>query len=71
MIFSKKLVKVDYPDLFLEGKKLAKVDKHKQLGVTFNSKMTFDDHIQENCTKAMKRITALKRIQTNYHATAD
>ena len=39
------------------------MDKHKQLGVTFNSKMTFDDHIQDNCKKAMNRITALKRLQ--------
>ena len=62
LIFTKKLVQQVYPDLYLDGKKLTRVNKHKQLGVTFNSKMMFDDHIRENCKKAMNRITALKRL---------
>jgi len=63
IVFSKKLIKPDYPDLYLNGEKLQQVNTHKQLGVTFNSKMTFDDHIRENCKKAMNRITAIKRLQ--------
>ena len=62
IIFSKKRMKIAHPPLYLGNQLLDEVSKHKQLGVTFNEKMTFDDHINENCSKAMKRITVLKRI---------
>ena len=62
IIFSKKLIMQNYPDLYLGGEKIKKVSTHKQLGVVFNNKMTFDDHIKENCSKAMKRVTVLKRL---------
>ena len=61
IIFSKKKNKQNYPDLFLGGLKLKKVDEIKQLGVTFAQDMSFDVHIKNNCTKAMNRLTALKR----------
>ena len=64
IIFSKKIIKQNYPDLYLSNEKLKQVSTHKQLGVTFNSKMTFDDHVRENCKKAMNRITAMKRINS-------
>jgi hypothetical protein len=63
IVFSKKLVKPAYPDLYLDGKKLTIAKQHKQLGITLNARMTFDDHIRENCKKAMNRITALKRLR--------
>jgi hypothetical protein len=47
IIFSKKLIKQDHPDLYLGGAKLKQVNVHKQLGIVFNEKMTFDDHIRE------------------------
>jgi hypothetical protein len=62
IVFSKKLVRQNHPDLYLGGEKLKQVQKHKQLGVVLNEKMTFDNHITENCTKAMKRVTVLKRL---------
>ena len=63
IVFSKKLIKEQYPSLYLGTEKVQEVIKHKQLGVTFNNQMNFKDQIQDCCTKAMKRITALKRIQ--------
>jgi hypothetical protein len=63
VIFSKKLIKPQYPDLFLENEKINLKNEHKQLGVLFNSKMTFDNHIDQQCKKAMTRVTALKRIK--------
>ena len=68
--FSKKLIRQNYPDLFLGGEKLKQVSTHKQLGVIFNDKMTFDNHIRENCTKAMKRVTILKRLNTSLPRTS-
>ena len=62
IIFSKKLILPNYPDLYLGGEQIKKVSTHKQLGIVFNNKMTFDDHIKENCSKAMKRVTVLKRL---------
>ena len=62
IIFSKKLQKVQYPDLYIAGEKIKRVDKHKQLGIVFTDKMTFEAHIEENCKKAMNRLTALKRL---------
>jgi hypothetical protein len=64
IIFSKKVQQVQYPDLFIGGEKLNRVKQHKQLGVIFTEKMTFEIHIQENYKKAMNRLTALKRIGT-------
>ena len=62
IVFTKKLVKVEYPDLFIGGEKLKRVQTHKQLGILFTERMTFEEHIDENCSKAMKRLTALKKI---------
>ena len=62
MIFSKKTPPPQYSSLYLNGKKLVAVTSHKQLGLIFNSNMTWDDHIQDRCNKAMMRVTLLKRI---------
>jgi len=62
MVFSKKLHKIQYDPLFLDGKVLGRVQSHCQLGIIFNDKMTWEDHVREKCTVAMKRVTLLKRL---------
>jgi len=62
MIISKKLLPQNYDPLFLDGKQLERAQSHTQLGITFNAKMTWDDHIRNKCTVASKRITVLKRL---------
>ena len=62
-MFSKKLYRQAHPDLYLGDVKLTESSKHKQLGVVFNNNITFDDHIDQQCKKAMSWLTALKRIQ--------
>ena len=62
IIFSKKLQTLNYTDLYINNEKLQKVRQHKQLGIIFNDRMTWEHHINENCKKAMNRLTALKRI---------
>lgn len=43
---------------------MKQVKKHKQLGVVFNDKMTFTDHIEEVVDKASKRLATLKRLSS-------
>ena len=62
IVFTKKLAAVNYPSLFLGQEKLNEVKSHKQLGVTFTKYMKFDEHIDNICSKAMQRLTALKKI---------
>ena len=62
LIFSKKLVLPQYDPLILDNKVLERVQTHSQLGMIFNEKMTWDDHIREKCNSALKRVTLLKRL---------
>ena len=49
----------------LDGSKIDKNDTEKLLGVKFDKKLTFDDHISDICKKASRKISALARI-TSY-----
>ena len=62
IVFSKKLNDVDYPDLFINDRKIKRVSHLKQLGINLNKSLTWELHIKENCKKAMNRLTALKKI---------
>jgi hypothetical protein len=64
IVFSKKIHSPNYPDLYIGGEILQRVKQHKQLGIIFNETMTWEHHINENCRKAMNRLTTLKRIGT-------
>jgi len=63
IVFSKKLIRPNYPALYLDNIALKETSTHKQLGVIFNNRITFEDHIDAQCKKAMTRLTALKRVQ--------
>ena len=69
LIFSKRTSIPIYPDLYLDGKKLSKVNAHCHLGLTLSDNMCWDKHIREKCTKALKRVTLLKRIGLKVPAT--
>ena len=62
IIFSKKLQSPDYPHLYIGGEILQRVKQHKQLGDTFNESVTLDDHVNENCKKAMNRLVMLQKL---------
>ncbi len=62
MIFSKKHNKLNYNDLHLGNKIIEQVENHKQLGITLNNSMTWENHINDICKKAGKRIDLLKRL---------
>ena len=62
IVFSKKPKPPNYPDLFINNTQLQQVSEHTQLGITFNTRVTWDNHIDKNCKKAMNRLTALKKL---------
>ena len=53
----------------VDGFKIDKSDTEKLLGVKFDKKLTFDDHISDICKKTGKKICALARV-TPYMGTA-
>ena len=62
IIFSKKIKVQAYPNLYLGEKKLQNVDILTQLGITFNSRMTWKNHTNVIQYKALKVLANLKRI---------
>jgi len=63
MVVSKKLNRVQYPDLFFNGTVLERNYVHKHLGLTINKKFDWNDHIQCAIVKAKKRIHCLNNIK--------
>ena len=55
----------DRVSMNLDGSKIDKSDTEKLLGVKFDKKLTFDDHISDICKKASRKISTLARI-TSY-----
>jgi hypothetical protein len=50
------------PSLYLNGVQIVEVLTHKHLGLTFNSNLTWSDHITQLVSKASKCVGLLKRI---------
>ena len=46
----------------IDGFKIHKSDTEKLLGVKFDKKLTFNDHISGICKKAGRKISALARV---------
>ena len=52
----------DRVSINVDGFKIDKSDTEKLLGVKFDKKLTFDDHISDICKKAGRKIYALARV---------
>ena len=52
----------DRVSINVDGFKIDKSDTEKLLGVKFDKKLTFDDHISDICKKAGRKISALVRV---------
>ena len=46
----------------MNGERLEQVKSQKLLGVTTDDKLSFDDHVEELCTKLSQRVDVLKKI---------
>ena len=64
LIFSHKKTKPIHPPLFFNGVIVKPVDKHKHLGLTFDSKLTFTYHINEKIAIAKKGIGIIKYLSS-------
>ena len=62
IIFSKKHSNIGYPRLNLGNKELEKVKTLTHLGITFNSRMTWDSHIRNVIDRSLISLTHLKHI---------
>ncbi len=62
VLFSLKTSKPNHPDLFFNNNKVSKVNEHKHLGLTLDSKLLFVKHINEKIKLARKGIGVIKRV---------
>ena len=62
VLFSCKKVSPDHPDLIFNGTPVTRVDEHKHLGLTLQSNLSFDSHLNEKMIKAKKSIGILKHL---------
>ena len=63
MIFSYKNKQPNYPALYLGNQPISLVKKHTHLGITFDPKMTWKEHISNVSKKANQRLSNIKRIR--------
>jgi len=63
MILSLKRKIPNYPPLIFNNTTLEKVESHTHLGMTFNTMMTWHDHINRIIKKAHRTLNVIKRIQ--------
>ena len=59
---TRKLKPFPKPILYLDGVQIVEVQTHKHLGLTFNTNLTWSDHITQLVSKASKCVGLLKRI---------
>ena len=52
----------DRVSMIVDGFKIDKSDTEKLLGVKFDRKVTFDNHISDICKKEVRKISALAKV---------
>ena len=52
----------DRVSMNVDGLKIAKSDTEKLLGVKYDKKLAFDDHISDICKQSVRKISALARV---------
>ena len=62
LIFSRKKIKADHPDISFNNAPVMKVDEHKQLGIILDSTLSFSAHIKSAISKSRKGIGLLKYL---------
>ena len=62
MLFSCKKVSPDHPDLMFNGIPVTRVNEHKHLGLTLQSKLSIEKHQNEKMIIAKKNIGILKHL---------
>ena len=64
ILFSQKKIKVTHRPLFFNGTIVDKVNEHKHLGLTLDSKLTFSKNINDKINKSRKLLGVLKFLSS-------
>ena len=62
VLFSRKRVRPNHPQLTFHGTLVAKINDQKHLGLTLDSKLSFEKHVNEKIVKAKKNIGVIKHL---------
>ena len=62
LIFFRKRVQLDHPEIYFNDIQVSSVDEHKNLGLIRNKKLTYSFHIKELLGKANKGIGMIKLL---------
>ena len=62
LIFSHKIKPHVHPPLFFNGNVVTKVESHKHLGLTLDTKLSFKSHVNEKIIKTKKIIGMIKHL---------
>lgn len=65
MLFTRKIKNVFEPDLYINDKNIRYVKEFKYLGMTFDSKLSWNAHIKDVTSRAEKAINVLKMVSSN------
>ena len=63
VLFSRKRVQVNHPDLYFNGSVVQKTTTQKHLGVFLDAKLTFKDHLNHIFDKTTNRIGMLRKLR--------
>ena len=63
VIFSRKIQKTCHPSIYFNNKSVKQVPSQKHLGLSLDSKLNFQEHLQNVLNKVYKTIGLLRRLQ--------
>jgi hypothetical protein len=63
LIISKKSGRPVYPPLYLNNTAINEVTVHKHLGLVFNNKMSWTDHINDICKRCNKHLDIIQKMR--------
>ena len=69
IIFSRKKNAATYPPLFFNNSEIKLSSNQKHLGLTLDSKLSFNEHINDKIHQANKGVGLLRKLQTILHVT--
>ena len=69
IIFSRKKNATTHPPLFFNNSEIKLSSNQKHLGLTLDSKLSFNEHINDKIHQANKGVGLLRKLQTILHVT--
>ena len=64
VVFSNKRERCFHPPLFFNNIEVKRVNEHKHLGITLDSKLNFGSHIKEKIAKAMPGVGVIRYLSS-------